>query len=171
MASEIRKVEQKTGEVIWCYWHNNLRLSVGNRLLKLHSQRPRDQWPPRNHRHGGKMCIAKLTGKNLLVITLVPSWLLWSPVLCISCKRWNTNWKKRLCAFKEKSAFFLNALAAVLRFVCQSSKFNTAQLLVSKKLRLEKYRLSNCDLFSTLSIQPMVKPIELNYYNIMSNIL
>lgn len=88
-----------------------------------------------------------------------------------------TNWNRRLCAFKEKSAFFkLNALAAVLRFVCQSSKFTTAQLLVSKKLRLEKYRLSNCDLFSTLSIQPMVKPrgkvkIEFNYYNIMSNIL
>lgn len=88
-----------------------------------------------------------------------------------------TNWNRRPCAFKEKSAFFLlNALAAVLRFVCQSSKFTTAQLLVSKKLRLEKYRLSNCDLFSTFSIQPMVKPrgkvkIEFNYYNIMSNIL
>lgn len=88
-----------------------------------------------------------------------------------------TNWNRRPCAFKEKSAFsLLNALAAVLRFVCQSSKFTTAQLLVSKKLRLEKYRLSNCDLFSTLSIQPMVKPrgevkIEFNYYNIMSNIL
>lgn len=59
---------------------------------------------------------------------------------------------------KNLHFFLLNALAAVLRFVCQSSKFTTAQLLVSKKLRLEKYRLSNCDLFSTLSIQPMVKP-------------
>lgn len=55
---------------------------------------------------------------------------------------------------KNLHFFLLNALAAVLRFVCQSSKFTTAQLLVSKKLRLEKY----CDLFSTLSIQPMVKP-------------
>lgn len=81
-----------------------------------------------------------------------------------------------MCFQRKICILLLNALAAVLMFVYRSSKFTTAQLLVSKKLRLEKYRLSNCDLFSTLSIQPMVKPrgkvkIELKYYNIMSNML
>lgn len=81
-----------------------------------------------------------------------------------------------MCFQRKICIFFIKCTGCSAKVCVSVFKFTTAQLLVSKKLRLEKYRLSNCDLFSTLSIQPMVKPrgkvkIEFNYYNIMSNIL